>query len=79
MEVARFWRNSTIRYRLIGEICGNCELPIFPPRDVCPKCRWEGVDLGTIMRTSGKETDCVKNHNANELRARARKEAGEVE
>jgi len=26
------------RYRLVGEVCDRCGVPIFPPRDVCPEC-----------------------------------------
>lgn len=41
MEVARFWRTTGQRYRLIGEVCPNCGKRIFPPRDVCPVCEQE--------------------------------------
>lgn len=35
------WRTRAQRLRLEGEICPNpeCQIPIFPPRDICPKCR----------------------------------------
>jgi len=26
------------RYRLQGEVCGDCHKVIFPPRDICPYC-----------------------------------------
>ncbi|PJF48608.1 MAG: Zn-ribbon domain-containing OB-fold protein [Chloroflexi bacterium] len=41
MEVARFWRTTGQRYRLIGEVCPNCGKRLFPPRDVCPVCAKE--------------------------------------
>ncbi|BCX04091.1 MAG: transcriptional regulator [Candidatus Roseilinea sp.] len=41
MEVARFWRTTGQRYRLVGEVCPNCGKRIFPPRDVCPVCEQE--------------------------------------
>lgn len=41
MEVARFWRTTGQRYRLVGEVCPNCGKRIFPPRDVCPVCTRE--------------------------------------
>jgi len=37
MELSRHWRMQKIRYQLVGERCPECG-PIFPPRDVCPKC-----------------------------------------
>ena len=38
MSVARNWRLQQQRYRLVGEVCDKCGVPIFPPRDVCPEC-----------------------------------------
>jgi len=38
MEVPRFWRSNQQRYRLAGEICDNCDKPMFPPRIICPDC-----------------------------------------
>jgi len=40
-EIPRHWRLKEQRLRLIGEVCGNCDEKIFPPRDVCPHCRKE--------------------------------------
>ncbi len=34
----RNWRLQQQRYRLVGEVCDQCGLPIFPPRDICPEC-----------------------------------------
>ncbi len=39
MEVARYWRTTKQRYELVGETCPNCNMKIFPPRDVCPNCQ----------------------------------------
>jgi uncharacterized OB-fold protein len=41
MEVARYWRTTRQRYQLVGEVCPNCSVKIFPPRDVCPTCEKE--------------------------------------
>ncbi len=38
MEVPRHWRMKKQRYTLTGEICLNCNTPMFPPRAVCPHC-----------------------------------------
>jgi hypothetical protein len=38
MSVPRTWRLQQQRYRLVGEVCDKCGVPIFPPRDVCPEC-----------------------------------------
>ena len=32
------WRLNDQRYGLIGEVCDNCGVKLFPPRDVCPEC-----------------------------------------
>ncbi len=51
MEVARFWRTTEQRYRLVGEVCPRCHTKIFPPRDVCPACEAEAK---TLYQFSGK-------------------------
>ncbi len=38
MSIAHNWRLRNQRYRLVGEVCGNCGAKLFPPRDVCPAC-----------------------------------------
>jgi uncharacterized protein len=38
MEIPRHWRLKKQRYGLVGEVCPNCDIKIFPPRDVCPNC-----------------------------------------
>jgi uncharacterized OB-fold protein len=44
MDIPRYWRTETTRYRLLGEICRTCRKPIFPPRDVCPHCADAGQE-----------------------------------
>ena len=38
MEIPRHWRLRKQRLSLIGEECPHCEVKIFPPRDICPRC-----------------------------------------
>jgi uncharacterized OB-fold protein len=38
MEVPRHWRLKKQRYALVGEVCPNCNAPLFTPRAVCPYC-----------------------------------------
>jgi scaffold protein (connect acetoacetyl-CoA thiolase and HMG-CoA synthase) len=51
MEITRHWRLKKQRYSLVGEICPNCEVKIFPPRDVCPDC---GEEAKTLFSFSGR-------------------------
>ena len=39
MGVARFWREISQRYNLIGNKCEVCGQVFFPPRESCPQCR----------------------------------------
>lgn len=41
MENPRHWRLSEQRYRLVGEVCPDCDKKLFPPRDICPGCHGE--------------------------------------
>ncbi|OGJ06067.1 hypothetical protein A2192_02725 [Candidatus Nomurabacteria bacterium RIFOXYA1_FULL_35_17] len=43
MEIPRHWRLRKQRYFLQGEICPDCDFPIFPPRDICPRCKHNTV------------------------------------
>lgn len=57
MEVARFWRSQAQRMRLVGEKCDKCGEYIFPPRDICPRCRQEsGTTLTDILKNEGLYT-----------------------
>ncbi|MDP3994314.1 MAG: zinc ribbon domain-containing protein [bacterium] len=38
MEITRYWRTQTERYRLIGSNCQNCKEVHFPQRIICPDC-----------------------------------------
>ncbi len=38
MELPRHWRLQNQRYGLVGEVCDQCGVKLFPPRDVCPSC-----------------------------------------
>lgn len=39
MSVPRFWREFGARYNLIGCKCNKCGNIMFPPRELCSKCR----------------------------------------
>jgi len=51
METSRHWRLRQQRYALVGEVCPNCDLKIFPPRDICPDC---GHEARTFFQFSGR-------------------------
>jgi uncharacterized OB-fold protein len=51
MDIPRHWRLRKQRYSLIGEVCGNCDTKLFPPRDICPEC---GEEAKTLYSFSGK-------------------------
>ncbi|GAB4157061.1 MAG: Zn-ribbon domain-containing OB-fold protein [Candidatus Promineifilaceae bacterium] len=48
MEVSRHWRLRTQRYSLVGEVCPNCGVKLFPPRDVCLECEAPAKELFTF-------------------------------
>jgi uncharacterized protein len=51
MDIPRHWRLKKQRYALVGEVCGNCDAKLFPPRDICPEC---GEEAKTLFQFSGK-------------------------
>ena len=51
METSRHWRLRQQRYALVGEVCPNCEVKIFPPRDICPDC---GEEARQLYQFSGR-------------------------
>ena len=51
MDIPRHWRLRKQRYALVGEVCGNCDAKLFPPRDICPEC---GEEAKTLFQFSGK-------------------------
>lgn len=69
MVVSRFWRKIPQLYNLIGAKCDDCGHLMFPPRDVCFKCRskkvsdhqFEGkgkIVTYTIIRTPFSDPEC---------------------
>ena len=48
MEVSRHWRLNQQRYALVGEVCPNCGVKLFPPRDVCLECEAPAKELYTF-------------------------------
>ncbi|MGB9911505.1 MAG: zinc ribbon domain-containing protein [Microgenomates group bacterium] len=54
MSIPQNWRLGPIILTLTGEQCGGCGEKIFPPRDLCPKCRErvlpEGNNLAKEIR-----------------------------
>lgn len=39
MEIPpRHWRLKRQMYSLVGSICPACDVPSFPPREICPNC-----------------------------------------
>ncbi len=48
MEVSRHWRLRDQRYSLVGEVCPNCGVKLFPPRDVCLECEAPAKTLYTF-------------------------------
>ena len=51
MSFASYWRTTSQRLGLAGEICPHCNARLFPPRDVCPEC---GGPAQTPFQFSGK-------------------------
>ncbi|MBN2425775.1 MAG: Zn-ribbon domain-containing OB-fold protein [Calditrichaceae bacterium] len=39
MDIPRYWRLKSQRYRLQGRRCTDCGSLSFPPRQVCMKCK----------------------------------------
>lgn len=48
METSRHWRLQKQRYGLVGEVCPNCGVKLFPPRDVCLECEAPAKELYTF-------------------------------
>ena len=48
METSRHWRLQKQRYGLVGEVCPNCGVKLFPPRDVCLECEAPAQELYTF-------------------------------
>jgi uncharacterized OB-fold protein len=39
MEIPRYWRRKKQYLNLVGEVCPHCDEFLFPPRDICTRCR----------------------------------------
>ena len=48
MSIARFWRETPVRYNLGGCRCPTCKTVYFPPRSVCPVCAQHRTTLGRL-------------------------------
>lgn len=57
MEVVRHWRLRKQRYSLVGEECPYCEVKIFPPRDICPRCGHGTLKNNLQMRVGEERID----------------------
>lgn len=53
MSVARFWRESRQRYRIIGNRCTICGKVFFPPRLFCTECHRESMGKMEEFALSG--------------------------
>ncbi len=54
MALARFWREISGRYNMIGSTCGNCNKAFFPPRDICPECHRASIGKMKPSTLEGK-------------------------
>jgi len=50
-EIPRFWRLKAQSLRLEGSNCPNCGVKHFPPRPVCPDCRFKKIN-GNEIKTN---------------------------
>ena len=48
MSIARFWRETPVRYNLGGCRCPTCLTVYFPPRSVCPVCTQHRHSIGRL-------------------------------
>jgi len=48
MSIARFWRETPVRYNLGGCRCPTCLTVYFPPRSVCPVCIQHRSSIGRL-------------------------------
>jgi len=53
MQLPSYRRTTKQRMSLVGEICPDCGVKLFPPRDVCPAC---GGPAKTPYTFSGRGT-----------------------
>jgi len=55
MEIPRHWRLRKQRLNLSGEECPHCEVKIFPPRDICPRCGGGTLNNNLDVRMGNQE------------------------
>jgi len=54
MSVPRFWRRLKNLYNLIGTRCEKCGQYYYPPRNMCPKCRRNGITVPFKFKGTGE-------------------------
>ncbi len=64
MSVPRFWRRLKNLYNLIGTHCEKCGSYYYPPRNMCPGCRRNGVITPFKYKGSGEVVTYTIIHSA---------------
>src|SRR5450759_5747765 len=54
MSVPRFWRRLKNIYNLIGTHCEKCGSFLYPPRNMCPKCRRNSMTIPFKFKGTGE-------------------------
>ncbi len=54
MAVPRFWRRLKNLYNLTGTRCEKCGGYYYPPRNMCPKCRRNGLIVPFKFKGTGE-------------------------
>ncbi len=57
MEISRHWRIRKQRLQMIGEQCPHCEVKIFPPRDICPRCNRGTLEKNINVQIGSPDPD----------------------
>jgi uncharacterized OB-fold protein len=64
MSVPRFWRRLKNLYNLIGTRCQKCGEFYYPPRNMCPRCRRNGVIVPFKYKGTGEVVTFTIVHSA---------------
>ncbi len=64
MTVPRFWRRLKNLYNLIGTHCEKCDEYYYPPRNMCPRCRRNGVIVPFKYKGTGEVVTFTIVHSA---------------
>ncbi|MFZ2410179.1 MAG: Zn-ribbon domain-containing OB-fold protein [Candidatus Methanoperedens sp.] len=64
MSVPRFWRRLKNLYNLIGTRCEKCGEYYYPPRNMCPRCRRNGVIVPFKFKGKGEVVTYTIVHSA---------------